>query len=386
MIRSRVVAVHPNSELYGSDRMFLASVAALGAGTVAVTPADGPLGEALRAEGADHRVLPFPVLRKVDLRGRRVVPFAAGFAAAVPRLARWLRAEGAGVVYVSTVTCPVWVLAARLAGCRVVCHVHENEPDMGAAARGVLLAPLALAHRVLANSRATAAWVAAGSPRAAGRTVVLLNGVPDPGHPAPTPRPGTGRRRVVLVGRLSERKGQDVAVEALALVRASGVDASLSLVGAHFPGYEDYVTALHERVAALGLTDHVHFEGFQPDPAPYLAAADVAVVPSRVEPFGNVAVEALLAGVPTVVSDVQGLAEIVRDGDTGRVVPPGDPAALADAVVGLLADPVAAADLAARGQREARRRFSTAAYAEGVRTAVLGTRATAAGETAGRRG
>ena len=372
MSRTRVVAVHPNSELYGSDRMFLAAVAALPSGTVAVTPADGPLGEALRSAGADHRVLAFPVLRKVDLRGARILTFAAAFALAVPRLAWWLRAHQAAVVYVSTVTCPVWVLAARLAGCRVVCHVHENEPDMGAAARRVLLAPLALAHVVLANSRATESWVAAGNPVAARRTEVLYNGVPDPGHPAPAPRTGDGTRRVVLVGRLSERKGQDVAVEALARVRTSGIDAELSLVGAHFPGYEDYVARLHERVAALGLTRHVRFEGFQPDPAPYLAAADVAVVPSRVEPFGNVAVEALLAGVPTVVSDVQGLTEIVRDGVTGRVVPPGDAATLAAAVTDLLADPEAAAALAARGQADARTRFSTAGYARGLRAAVLG--------------
>jgi glycogen(starch) synthase len=74
------------------------------------------------------------------------------------------------------------------------------------------------------------------------------------------------------------------------------------------------------------------------DVAAMLGAADVALVPSRYEPFGLVALEAMAAGTPVVVSDTGGLRDIVSDGTTGLMVPPGEPAALAEAVASLLGD------------------------------------------------
>jgi glycosyltransferase involved in cell wall biosynthesis len=94
------------------------------------------------------------------------------------------------------------------------------------------------------------------------------------------------------------------------------------------------------------------------------------LVPSRLEPFGNVAVEAQLAGKPVVASDVQGLPEIVQDGLTGLLVPPDDPAALAAAVGRLLDEPGLAERLAGSGAAAARQRFSPDRYRSGLRAAV----------------
>jgi glycosyltransferase involved in cell wall biosynthesis len=366
-----VVAVHPSAEMYGSDRMFLESVSALEGAALAVLPHHGPLAEALAARGVQCEIVPFPVLRRVALRSPLAVArFLGEFVVAVPRLARWLRRHGAEVVYVSTVIAPVWVFAGRLARRRVVCHVHESEPGMPRAASAVLLMPLRAAHRVIANSFATCGWIAGSAGRATGsRTAVVHNGVHDPATPETVAPPAGGRRRLVLVGRLSERKGQDVAVRALALLADQGHDAELVLVGDCFAGYEHVVTGLEDLVSDLGLADRVTFTGFS-DPVPHLAAADVVLVPSRVEPFGLVAVEALLMARPVVASRVGGLPEIVADGSTGRLVDPGDPVALAAVIGELLADPARAASLGRSGREDARVRFSMATYASRLREAV----------------
>jgi glycosyltransferase involved in cell wall biosynthesis len=96
---------------------------------------------------------------------------------------------------------------------------------------------------------------------------------------------------------------------------------------------------------------------------PWLANADIILVPSRVEPFGNVAVEAALARRPVIASAVQGLREIVRAGDTGVLVAADDSEAVADAVIAMSGDWPSAILMAARAHDDAVARFGTERYA-----------------------
>jgi glycosyltransferase involved in cell wall biosynthesis len=114
----------------------------------------------------------------------------------------------------------------------------------------------------------------------------------------------------------------------------------------------------------------VRFAGIQNPVWPCLAEADIVVVPSRWEPFGNVAVEGMLAGRPVVASSVQGLTKIVRPGHTGLLVPPDDPAALAAAIATLLRDWPRAKALAAAGRQDTRDRFSPTRYQAEIRAVV----------------
>ena len=109
--------------------------------------------------------------------------------------------------------------------------------------------------------------------------------------------------------------------------------ATLAIVGAAVPGYEDYEHALRSRVRELGLGGEVLFHGFQPNPWDILADADAAVVPSRLdESFGNTAVEAVLACRPLVASSVPGLREAAGHYASAQFTAPDDAAALADAL------------------------------------------------------
>jgi glycosyltransferase involved in cell wall biosynthesis len=348
----RVLCCHPSAELYGSDRVFLESVRALAAGSevVVTVPGDGPLVPLLAGTGATVLTCPVPVLRKAALRPAGLLRLLAETGRTLPAMWRLLRAHRPDLVYVSTVTVPLWQLLARLAGIRVAVHVHEAEDGVPGPVRFALALPLRLAHTVLVNSRATARTLGAR------RTSLLYNGVPGP--PAPVrPVPGDGPR-IVLIGRWSPRKGTDVAVAALAELEPG---ATLDLYGSVFPGYEWYETQLRQQIRDLGLAGRVRLRGFADDIWQAYAGADVAVVPSRQEPFGNTAVEALLAGVPVVVTAVQGLPETVADGAHGAIVPPEDPAALADAIRAAAGRDTSAA------RAWAESRFAPAAYHANLR-------------------
>jgi glycosyltransferase involved in cell wall biosynthesis len=338
--------------------MLIESVRALtGDFRVVVTlPADGPLRAHLAQAGAEIVVLPVPILRKAYLSPVGLIRLAvAGGRALVPAI-RMLRRERARALYVNTVTIPIWLLAGWLARVPMLAHVHEAEDGVPGPVRAALGLPLRLARLVVVNSRASAA--ALGGPGR--RATIIYNGVDGPPSAAtPVRSEIRGPARVVLVGRLSPRKGSDVAIRAVHLLRARGYPAELTLVGSVFPGYEWFEEELR---SLAGDTGSVVFAGFRPSVWDSFAAADIAIVPSRVEPFGNVAVEAMLAERPVVVSAAQGLVEIVRDGDNGLLVPPDDPVALADALQRLLDVWDGAVAMAKRANEDAGRRFSKARY------------------------
>jgi glycosyltransferase involved in cell wall biosynthesis len=325
---------------------------------------DGPLVGACREAGARTEVLALPMLHKGMFTVRGLSRFVRDTVRGVLAARRLVHVERPDLVYVNTVTVPAWLLVARSAGIPAICHVHEAEEAVPALVRWMLAVPLRLARSVLANSEAARGVLVRSDRRLAGRIRVVHNGVPGPAaDPAPLRDRLDGDVRLLLVGRLAHRKGSDVAVEALRLLGERGIGARLTLAGDAAAGYDGYVEGLRDQVTRAGLTDRVTFGGFVPDVWGLHGAADIVLVPSRWEPFGNVAVEGMLAGRPVISSDAQGLPEIVEDTRSGLVVPAGDAVALAGAVERLVADWPWARRLAATGQVRARSRFGTDRYA-----------------------
>ena len=163
-------------------------------------------------------------------------------------------------------------------------------------------------------------------------------------RPLPDPAPALPRPRVLFVGRLAAQKGVTTLLEAVPLLRSP---AAVVLVGDG-----PLRPALERQAARLG-PGRVRFQGFVPHaevPA-WLAAADVLVLPSVYEELGSVLLEAMAAGLPVVASAVGGIPDAL--GPAGRLVPAGDPAALAAAVDQVLDDPALAAELAAAARRRA---------------------------------
>lgn len=331
-----VLVAHPSADLYGSDRVLLETIEGLhgaGARVLVALPEPGPLIAELERRGAAVVLSPTPVLRKSLLSGPGLLRLAAESARGLPRSVGVIRGTRPDVILANTITVPLWTIAGRLTGVPVVTHVHEAEARAPRLLRAALVAPLLLSRSILTNSRFSADTLAASLPALRGRSTVVYNGVPGPAEPARPRGQLHGGLRIAYVGRLSHRKGVDVAVDALLRLRRRGTDAHLSIVGAVFPGYEDYEAALRGQVADGGAAAHVTFHGFQADVFPFLADADVVVVPSRLEePFGNTAVEALLAARPVVVSNTSGLREAAGGYRSAQFVEPGDAAGLAAAL------------------------------------------------------
>jgi len=157
------------------------------------------------------------------------------------------------------------------------------------------------------------------------------------------------------VARLAKDKSLDVLLEAGSLLRARGLDFRLALVG---EGEEE--AALRAQAQRLGLSENVDFVGAVApgDLAPHYLAADVVVLPSRREGLGLVLVEALFCRRPVIATRVGGIPDVVADGETGLLVPPENPHALAEAIARLLNAPALAARLAAAGHEYVRQHFS----------------------------
>jgi glycosyltransferase involved in cell wall biosynthesis len=171
-----------------------------------------------------------------------------------------------------------------------------------------------------------------------------------PPHEAARRRLGVehGTRLLVGLGRLEPVKGFRLLVDALPRIVAAVPSARLLLVG---EGSER--AGLAARAAALGVGDRVELAGAQYDAPVFLAAADLVVVPSLNEGMGRVLVEAMALGRPVVAARVGGIPAVVADGETGRLVEPGDPEALAAAAVDLLKNPGLAERMGEAGARRA---------------------------------
>ncbi|HEX2022237.1 MAG TPA: glycosyltransferase family 4 protein [Candidatus Thermoplasmatota archaeon] len=374
----RVVLFSHDGNLLGAQRMlleYLEATAAEAEDRLVVSPTDGPLLAAVRALPRHRaRVEPRP-------------PFGEGKARAVVRrlryilrLARLLRRERPDAVYVNTISHTSPLIAAWLARVPALVHVHEGrsfvkrefEPRM----RFRVLRRLP--RRVIAVSHATAGFLReAGVPDA--RIRVVHNGIHLPPARAPGPRievPGPPGAPVVgMVGQVTARKGIHHLVAAAEAMRGNGVQARFVVVGGL--GDQAYVRDLRACIARAGLDDVLHLAGFQPDVDAWFGAFDVFVNPAVEEPFARVNLEAMAHGLPVVAADVDGTREAVAHGETGLLVPPADPAALASALTALVGDAALRRGMGERGRARVVERFTHAPYCRAI-SGILA-------ETAGRR-
>lgn len=164
---------------------------------------------------------------------------------------------------------------------------------------------------------------------------------------------------VGTVGRLTEQKGYFELLHAWERVCESRHDAQLLLVG-HGPKRD----ALEALAADLGIADQVQFTGPRDDVPDLLAAMDVFVFPSHGEGLPGALLEAMAAGLPIVATEVTGNVELLADRETGILVPPRDPAALAEATKRLLDDEETGATLGANARTEAFDRYSLKAMVD----------------------
>jgi glycosyltransferase involved in cell wall biosynthesis len=249
-------------------------------------------------------------------------------------------------------TAPYGLLAGVLTHTVTVAVVHSATPAwrrrQGWLVRRV--APRVDAYVGVSGAVARSTESLLGLPTGSAR--VIYNGAEIP--PALAARDGAPEPLVGAVGRLAEEKGYPVLLQAL---------RSLPRCRLVFVGDGVERASLEEQVAELELTDRVTFAGWVEPPWTARWAVDVLAVPSFTEGFPLVIVEAMLAGIPVVASNVGGIPEMVVDGETGLLVPAGDAAALAAALDRLLGDPTLRGAISERSRRVAELSYTSAAMA-----------------------
>ncbi len=364
----RIACVHQGYELYGSDRCFAESVAALRAAyptaeIEVVLPRSGPIVSLL--EPVADRILfePLWVLRRKTM-WRLLTLGLLALPAALWRAGR--RLQRFDLVYINTAVIADYALAARLFPGKSLLHIHEIA-DGGAA---TILRTLVLwsGSALVFNSQATRAAYALPAGRDG---QVIYNGIAGPSVPEPVSYDGTRPLRVLMLGRIGPIKGQEVLLAAIAaLPSALRQRIEARLVGGAFED-EERERALHILARAAGLSETVSIEPFADDPRSLYRWADIVCVPSkRPESLGRVAIEAMAWGRPPIVSAIGGLVEVVDSGRAGWLVPPGETEPLTARLAELITHPELLAPMAASGRARYEALFGADVAAEAIAAAA----------------
>jgi len=247
------------------------------------------------------------------------------------------------------------LIAKTIGGGRTIKHVWGHVDE----AKG--LQPVCFTNNnvdvIIACSKAVSQWVI-------GRRIEIVYAGVDRAHSQLKEPPSDAietRRVIGTAGRLVPMKGMNDLIAAFRRVRDEIPNIELEIAGAG-PQLED----LRLRTDRLRLADSVRFLGWVPTMTSLLRTWTIYVQPSVIEPFGIAALEAMAAGVPVIGTSNGGLPEIIDDGNTGIIVPPGDSAALAEAIIFLMRNPEILRQMSRAGQERAASKFSTSAMVEQV--------------------
>ena len=259
------------------------------------------------------------------------------------RYARLLRSTNPDIIHLHTGGRLLTRMGRLLTHARIVRHVHGRASEVTGAVPDTFVLPERDA--LIANSQIVADFT--GDPRA----IVIYPGIDVSGFLLPrTPHDG------VVVGtacRLEPVKGISCLIEAMAMVKNEFPGLRLEIAGDG--SLRDLLT---RQAVDLGVSKQVSFLGWRHHLPPILAGWDIFVLPSLDEGFGVAALEAMAAGLPVIASAAGGLPELVRDGESGLLFPPGKPTELASRLRELINDREKRLSLGLAGRRRAAQHFS----------------------------
>jgi glycosyltransferase involved in cell wall biosynthesis len=318
----KILCVHQGAELYGSDRSFIQCVSAIaetyGRSNVDVLiPAEGTIASELRKHVDNVNVSNLWIARKSKLPRFLLqlakLPFALSSA-----LSHFRKYDK---VYINTVVVVDYILISFIFAEKAIIHVREIPTGF----IGKILKSLVVScgASLIFNSKAT---MMAFGKEFKSRAEVIYNGVASPDNVEVSTYDGERRLRLLLIGRINDWKGQDLAIEAMSRLKQDGHKLpELRIVGEPFAGKEYLLSDLRKQVNEADLSSDIAFYPFITDPSCHFNWCDAVLVPSKKpEPFGRVAIEAMSYGRPVIAAAHGGLTEIVVDKVTGSLFTPLD--------------------------------------------------------------
>lgn len=368
-LKHTVVLVHGIGEIGGAERELLAYVDHLesfGYSPAVICPDRGPLAIELKHRGIPVYWADFPAWRKMWSYPRRKP--------AVRMLRNLMEELKPSLIHVNDLWwVPQTLRALPAARVPVVAHLRQDL-DVSKVAQY----ELARLDCVLAVSKQVAGTLEAGGVQRE-RIRVLHSGLDGRWIVTEVEGAGSGVRQqlgiadqaVVIgtVGNIFPRKGYDIMLRALPEILTAVPDVHYLVLG---QGDEEHERSLRHLCRDLGLTARVHFLGFERQVRALLDAMNLYVQPSLMEGFGIAVLEAMAREKAVVASRTGGLPDIVVNGETGLLVPPGDIGELAKAVTALLKDPDGRKEMGRKGKLRVMKQFTVEAMMNGLSSVYAG--------------
>ena len=358
--KMRILCINQSSELYGSDRSFLLCVNVLRekypeADIDVLLPEEGPLSRRLAEDGFNVVIREIYKLKKSDIKYgllNKIMPALM----CLPDRIKFIKKYD--VVYINTVVVLDYILATRFFPGAKIVHVREIPSSAG---RPIFKAPLSFGRvDLIFNSEATKKFFNFGD---ATKQHVVLNGIG--GYKNINGIPFESNKiKILLIGRISAWKGQDLLIEAVAGLPVDIKNKiAVRIVGSAAPGNELMEQSMCDKIKNMGLGDVVEWIPFSRDPEIHYDWADVVVVPStKPEPFGLVAIEGMSAGRLVAVADHGGLAEIVIQDFDGIKFEPANCVALTNAIKRIVIDRDKMKKIANQGKNTFHEKFSDGVF------------------------
>lgn len=332
-----ILFVHQSAEMYGSDKTLLVLVTEFkkkALNPIVVLPNDGPLKEALEKENITVIIAPvFKVSRKM-FGVRNLISLPKQISKAIKILDQINKKDKIDLVYSNTLAVLIGLIYAKKRKIKHIWHVHEIIESPKLVVKFFKNALLSKANNtIIYNSEATKCFWNKDNEILNQKSVVVLNGL-SKSEIELLERERTEIKEtllgaknneiiIALVGRISRWKGQKLLLDAFHNLSKTHKNIRLLFVGSPPPNQEVFLETLIQQVADYNLTEQVTILPFQDEIAKIWEVIDIAVVPStEPEPFGLVALEAMLASKPVIGANHGGLKEIIVNNETGFLFAP----------------------------------------------------------------
>jgi len=370
-----ILVIHQSAELYGSDKTLLVLLSKLDRQKfmpVVILPSNGPLKDKLEQENIKVVIAPVLKLYRQMFSPKNMIKLIKGYRQAVKTLDALHKEYKFDLVYSNTLAVLLGMLYAKKRKLSHVWHVHEIivHPKLIANTFAYLLYKYATV--VVSNSYATQNNLTMRQKGLSAKCVVVHNGLDSEGEgvSAENQKAAFGFKDtdivVTLVGRISRFKGHKWLLSTY-INNFKETNIKLLFAGSPVPQQQYYQEELEVLIKEHHLEGNVYILPFTQNMKAVWAATDIAAAPStEPEPFGLVALEAMLAKKPVIAANHGGLTEIVENHSTGLLVEPGNEQSLANAIKQLADNPGLRLEMAQKGYNRARETFSQEKYVQGM--------------------
>jgi len=368
--RRKILYIHQSADLYGSDKTLLFLIQKLDKKQfepIVILPLDGPLVAELEKAGAKVHFVPVLKLSRKMFKPKRLLMFPFEAVASVRKVKRMFNGSKPDIVHSNTIAVLLGMFYTKWYKVPHLWHVHEIVESPKIVTK-LFKFFLGFADYIVTNSKETYNFWLKQYPKRQSKAQVVWNGLDRPSFTtaqdiqALKMELGVENDKTIigLIGRLNRWKGHSLLLEALASLKSKGTNQfKILFVGSPPANQTHYLPLIKDKAKSLDLEKEMILLPFQKDIWKYWDVMDVVTVPStEPEPFGLVAVEAMLAQKPVVAANHGGLKEIVIDNETGFFFEPSNSTDLGTKLSTLLNNPQQSNLLGKQGEKRAKAYFS----------------------------